>query len=312
MMTRHPRATCLVALVTLLLFSGAVAQESEPAAEGGYRDDRAPPSLGLSSGMELGLPGVRYDLPFLGVRAYAPRASWRSTWRPYGRYWGYRSDWVPWEPIPQTIRYKVSTPAYYRTPRLGLQYIYPYPNDIGLELPPEREEPVVPAMVDTGGAVHSPAIVEAVLLMQEGRYARAGRLLAGELKEPPAPLDVYVLIAEVLVATGKYSAAARIFSHGLEEAPSLAALDGIDIRAHFPSREAFAEKLTALGSAAGEPGAGAELKLLHAGMRLLSGDRGAMTDLETLQRGGGPVAEGAKRLYLHFVDTLFEEEESAE
>lgn len=291
------------ALIALVLMSG-----SPVSAQDRHFSSDTAPSLGLSSDPSLGLPGVEYDVPFYGVYRSRYNRSYWHTYRKHGpegyRRWyrhHYGYHWYPWYPLPQSEKLKPHGQAIYATPRLGLQYIYPYPNDIGLELPPDPEEPLVPAWPDAAFDGASPALVEALLLMKEGRYAAAGRLLAGELKDPPAPLDVYLVIAEVLVATGKHSAAAKVFRYGIEEAPTLDMLVGVNIAHHYPSREVFDEKMTALTGNANTD----ELLLLVAGFRLLSGDAAAMELLEELQGRDPGIAAPAKKLYLHFLDALF-------
>ena len=272
--------------------------------------DNRPTPMGLSTDRGLGLGvgrGARYDAPFLGgFRRYG--AIYRSS---YGLGYAPRYHYghsVPWEPIPQTLKRHVDHPALYATPRLGLHYsTYPPLNDIGLNLPPEPEDPIASAHPVPDDVVEpiSPALAEALLHMKQGRYARAGRVLAGELKHPPVPLETSVVIAEILVATGHYTAAAKVFRYALEEAPELGALSGMRIADHFPSANAFGEKLEALAKADVSSERADEVVLLRAGLRLLSGDAEAVKELEPLQDGRGKAAGAAKRLYLHFLDGLF-------
>jgi len=268
------------------------------------RTAAAPPTLGLSTDRELGLfPGARYNAPRGGHGAYrGPSFRYRVPSRWMSSYW------APWAAIPQSIKSKVYRRAVYASPRLGLHHPYPHRNDIGLDLPSEPDEPLLPAWPTPLSDTVSAPLAEAFILMKQGLYARAGRVLAAELKDPPVPLEVHVVIAEILVATGNYSAAARVFRYGLEDAASLDALREINVASHFPDEAAFRAKFDALERATEAGGRAAEQVLLLAGLRLLWGDATAMKDLEVLQVSGLPVATAAKRLYLHFLDALFPEE----
>jgi hypothetical protein len=320
---RSPVRSLLACVVPALLVSGGLwAQDAakEPAGKSvaGGLSPSAPPRVGLSSDSTLGLPGVRLDGPFAASRRYGPLRSYWHDYRYRGLpgyhhpgYYPYDYGWAPWHGVPQTEKVKAHEPALYDRPKLGLQYVYPYPNDIGLEPLPDPDPPLAPP--SAGGELpaadpSSASIVEALALMRQGQYASAGRVLAPELRRPIVSVDVYVLISEILVAAGKYSTAAKLFRHGLETAPDLETLGGVNIAEHFPSPAALAEKLKAFRDAQLAPGLkpSPEVQLLDAGLRLLSGDATAMDVLETLQEADSPVAGAARKLHHQFLDVLFD------
>ena len=301
----------LVAAITIITSSVSVAIYADDVSgqrngEKGEFAPNPPSEVGLSYQRTLGLSGARH------------RGSYRRGFRPYWHsgnpypgpyrfgYRGYGYYWEPWHTLPQSMKIKTHYPAVYATPRLGLQYNYPYPSDMGLNLPPETDDPVIESWPNSHDNYISPQLEDALDLMKEGRFSKAGYILADELKYPPVSLETYTVISVVLMATGKYTAAGKVFRYGIEDADTLEVLTGWNIADHFPSSKIFQQKLDAFQKSlqAGEEG-----HLLHAGLRLMSGDSEAMKELEELQQVGKTTARAAKKLYLHFIDTLFQEKE---
>ncbi len=312
-------ATLLTTFLTTFLQNAAAADEVRSPAE---VTDQDIPLLGLSTQYRLGLPAVEPDTIYefypywvgrrsasWGRRSYTlsyPGGPYRVN--PYGvDPWG----WYPWDGAPQTIKRKnhQDSLGLARPARLGLHYQYPDAYQLGLTIPLEVVEDGV---VARESPVYSPVVSEGLALLKKKRYAEAGRILSTEIKDGVATLETYVVIVEVLAANGKYAAAARILLHGIQVSNDLRALDTMAVRDHFPSPESFAKALSEIddGITKAVDPERARLMLLRTTFLLLAEDSRATDMLEGLHLSASkPVATSAKRLYMHFVDRLFEEDE---
>ena len=311
---RIPQASVLLAFFLSCGLSSLLADEGVRPSPAEVREV---PHVGLTADHTLGLPGVestyvdRYRYSY-HLNSYWRPGVWNGRWyrrwyspiRPQGLGW-YGGGYYPWDGAPQTQRRKIHRPPIYYTPRLGLHYLYPDAEQMGLQTPPEEEVPVVPAWPDPAAVDISPAVVLALDLFKARRYAEAGSVLSDELKDNVASIETYVVISELLVATGKFASAASIISHGVGSAEDLTPLDGLNIAYHFPSPELFETRMAELAKEV-ETRPSDRLKFLHAAFRVLSGDTQAMDELESLQDSAA-VARPARRLYLHFVDRLFDD-----
>lgn len=224
------------------------------------------------------------------------------------RYYRYGFGYTPWARMFQTRKRKAHHPAIYETPRLGLQYNYPfaadYPPYSGLATPPDPETPMAHPRTDTYVAPPEPGSV-ARTLFKRGRYARAGQLLGEELKHSDVPLETYVLITELLVATGHHKDAARVLIHAIDFHDDLRALDDWNLADDFPSRAKFDSHMKALGAELYAK-KNESVAFLDAMFRILSGDSNtgldALVDLQESDR----VGSVAKKAYMHFVGLRFE------
>jgi hypothetical protein len=221
----------------------------------------------------------------------------------YGGYYG-----VPWF-VPQTRKYKSAVLLnQYEYPKLGLQYLYPYAYQFGIQMPPETDEPVAAPRsglmaqeTQEGRGAPAKEYSRAVALMKQGRYADAGRILAGELRDEAAPPELYLLITETLWAAGKPKDADIVLRQAIDVARNLDFLDRADLTGKFPSREALNEKLTALDT-------GTEAALLVGTMNILAGSR--EKGLAVL-REVAPQDTAARRVYIHFLGSAFGEAASS-
>jgi hypothetical protein len=214
----------------------------------------------------------------------------------YPYYYG--GPWI----LPQSRRYKTPNPYLdYEFPKLGLQYNYPNAIQLGIQLPPETDAPVeiVPYMPIPEPAVH-PSIRQGISLMRQGKYAAAGKLFARSFHGVEAPPDVFLLIAESLVAVGKTADAEIVLRHAVDTAGDLAFLDQADLPGKFASPEVMKEKLEPLKNPEKVSG------FLRGTLQILAGEKKeGIMELRKLARKD-PTA---KRVYLHFLDAAFSDVE---
>ncbi len=220
-------------------------------------------------------------------------------------YWG-----TPWY-IRQTRKYKHAAPVY-AEPRLGLHYHYPRALQLGIQVPPEPDQPISPPTIGHDRAAAGPGAVGlgaaahlGIARMRAGKYAEAGRLFASELKDEAASPDLYLLLAEAFVALEKFEDADVVLRQAIETAPDLSFLDRAQLKMHFPSEKVLEEKL------AGLAGAGNVSVLLRGTFLLLGGrQKEGLDEVRGLVYGISPDA-AARRVYMHFVGAAFEAEKPA-
>lgn len=295
---------CLLCLVGAVLGIAGLFLTSGLQAQVGLAVPRSG-ALGLSSGAPEAVLGYSYadhaGHAYHAPHSYYLKGSYSAAY-PYGWY-------SPWLRVPQTQNRKAHRAAVYQTPRLGLQYNYPfaalqYPKQ-GLDVPVETDTPLIPVQTDT--YVPPPSPVDLSLgFLKAGRYAEAGRVLSEELKQPEVSLDTYVAIAELLVATSNYKDAARVFLHGLNKADDLRGLDAVNVAADFPTVEEFTRHLEAIRAQGDTP----RMQFLAAALALLSGDAAGLDAMLTLQENK-EVGSAAKKMYLHFLGWRFQESDTA-
>jgi hypothetical protein len=195
--------------------------------------------------------------------------------------------------IPQTRKYKYPAPQY-EVPKMGLQYLYPYGPQFGLQMPAEPDEPVPYDEQGRGRpGFRSPALSQAADLMRQGKYMDAGRLLARDLDEDTAAPEQYLAIAEALWAAGKADDAAIVLRQAVETAPTLDFLDQADLPGKFASPDALKAKVQS-----SERGG----DLLQGTMNILAGQREKGLDI---LRGAAQQDPAARRVYLHYLGAAF-------
>ena len=243
--------------------------------------------------------GIGYRYPY----SYPVRGYW-----PYG--YGY--EYYPWAPLPQTLPELPSPPSITHTPRLGLQYNYPFGYHPGIR-PPEDTAPLLAPpnlgpYVGVVGAAKAQLAAQAdaalrkadadpaIALLREGKNLEAGRLLTARYRssdDPRAPL----LLSELLFVLGKPKHAEALLRQALGTDEALSALPE-DVASHFPSRDDFEAKLQDLVSS-GEHQLLAAYLLVHSRKPEQGVDR-----LGELSSQGNEVAA---RLYRHYLSRAFSE-----
>jgi tetratricopeptide (TPR) repeat protein len=219
--------------------------------------------------------------------------------RGYPYYEGYSYFGQPWY-LFQTQKYKYPVPQY-AEPRLGLQYLYPYGYQFGIQIPPETDEPVYPPYLAPDHRVAlRPSLGEGIALMKKGQYVDAGRRFARALRDEGTPPEVYLLLAEAFLGAGKLDDAELVLRQAVDSAHDLDFLDHADLVSNFPSRDALKEKL-------GQLGAGSN-RLLSGTFLTLAGERDK--GLEILKAAAKDKDDAARRVYLHFLGAAFGAEES--
>ncbi len=244
--------------------------------------------------------------PPLGLMPVSPGRGYRFQGIPMG--WGYDYG-TPWH-IPQTQRYRAGYTLYgFEYPKLGLQYLYPDAIQMGIQVPPETD-PIVefsphfvlpPASGTPKTGVSNSSISEGISLMRKGRFAEAGRLFARNLGDEAAPPELYLLIAEALLAAGKLDDAEIVLRQAVDVADALAFLDRADLPGKFPNEDVLKKKIAALDGEGQKA-----LPLLKGTMLILAGEKEkGLVELRGAAREDG----AAKRVYLHFLEAAFGGEE---
>ena len=235
----------------------------------------------------------------------AEEASRGHYYGPWGYYYG-PWGWYPWGGVPQTYYPRPPPPPITHTPRLGLQYNYPYAYQMGIRIPEDSsplESP--PNMGPFVGAVQAAReelarqemeargdTSSAIALMEAGKYAEAGRILADGFRDSDDP-RYPLLLTEVFFALGKTDHAEALLRHALKLPEAGKALPE-EITGHFPSADEFQKKLDAVVAKGDHP-------LLAAYLLVHSTDPAEGVDLLQKMSRQSPDDEAILRLYRHYL-----------